>query len=110
MCLHEYCARNKLSLDFKEEDAIYRPGYNSRYGVRVYVDGLKYQQGVGGNKKEAKNEASRLAFRALVGLDQFVPEQLPNAIDESILEVKKLKDFCTDSGRYYETECIQKGE
>ncbi|XP_005110992.1 adenosine deaminase domain-containing protein 1 [Aplysia californica] len=102
MCLHEYCSRNRMQLDFREEAAEHRPGYIGRFGIRVIIDGQSYLQGVGQNKKEARNEASRLAFRALVGLDDFVPvEEKSEESEDRFLEVRRLRDLCKERDLIY---------
>ncbi|XP_059164781.1 adenosine deaminase domain-containing protein 1-like isoform X4 [Physella acuta] len=104
MVLHEYCQKNKIPLTFKDEpvDLKQRNAVYGNFGCRAIIDGLAYPQGVGTNKKEAKNEASKLAFRALVGLDDYTPVPLSVDLDDNrFIEVRTLSDICERKGLRY---------
>ncbi|BFZ18525.1 hypothetical protein BsWGS_21564 [Bradybaena similaris] len=105
MCLHEYCAQKKIPLEYRQEAVQVRPGLANLggFGFRAVVDGLAYPQGVASTKKDAKNEASKLAFRALIGLDAYEPKALEPELDDfRFLEVRNLSDFCEQYSLVYD--------
>ncbi|CAG5134050.1 unnamed protein product [Candidula unifasciata] len=106
MCLHEYCAQKKLKLEYKQEAVELRPGALSNlggFGFRAVVDGLAYPQGVASTKKDAKNEASRLALRVLCGLDTYEPKTpTPELDDFRFEEVRFVSDVCEQKNLVYD--------
>ncbi|KAH9502854.1 hypothetical protein Btru_074622 [Bulinus truncatus] len=99
MCLHEYCQRHDRNLSFKEEpvdlDSVLF--LNGSYGCRAIIDDLAYPIAAGKNKKAAKNAASKLAFKVIIGESNFVPAPLwPELDDNRFIEVRTLTDICEE--------------
>ncbi|CAL1541191.1 unnamed protein product [Lymnaea stagnalis] len=104
MCLHEYCQKYQMSVTFKEEpvDISHKTAVYGNFGCRVIIDDLAYPLGVGSSKKEAKNTASKLAFRALTGLDDYTPICLAPEIDDNrFIEVRTVTDLCQERNLLY---------
>lgn len=106
MCLHEYCQKQKLTLTFREGSVEIKPDKPlllGGFGCWAIVDGVQYPQGVGSNKKEAKIDASRICFRALIGWDDVDAVEVPSEIDDNrYVEVRDLLDICADRNISYE--------
>ncbi|XP_028458540.1 interferon-induced, double-stranded RNA-activated protein kinase [Perca flavescens] len=63
--LNEYAQRQRLELKYEDVGSV-GPDHIKTFTVRAVVDGKVYPDGVGKNKKEAKQNAARNALRCLL--------------------------------------------
>ncbi|XP_072037528.1 uncharacterized protein [Amphiura filiformis] len=71
MVLNEFCQKQRLSISFQEAPP---PSWgtfsNPQFASVALVDGVKHKPGTGRTKKEAKNNAAKIALTTLLGLDE----------------------------------------
>ena len=66
MVIHEYGSILKISVDFAEVAAKSKPMYSAAFACECKVGGKTYPQGVAKTKKDARKEAAKNAFDAIL--------------------------------------------
>ncbi|KAJ8043208.1 Adenosine deaminase domain-containing protein 1 [Holothuria leucospilota] len=77
MALHEFAAKQRLSLQFREcnvsQGGSLMAGmtyYTGSFACKAIINGIEYEPGRGKTKKEAKTEAAKNAFANLLGIER----------------------------------------
>ncbi|XP_071945236.1 double-stranded RNA-specific adenosine deaminase-like isoform X2 [Antedon mediterranea] len=83
-CLNEFCSLQRLTIKFQEADVPPSVYSLQSFGSKPVIDGVDHETGVGRSKKDAKNDASTKALRALLGLPKDNPSKnMENMITDS---------------------------
>lgn len=64
--IHEYGSILKIPVDFTEVAVKNKPVFSAAFACECKVGNKTYYQGVGKTKKDAKKEAARIAFEAIL--------------------------------------------
>ncbi|XP_023930977.1 adenosine deaminase domain-containing protein 1, partial [Lingula anatina] len=67
--LMEYCSMTRMTAVF-EEAAVETPSIVAKFANVCKIDGRPFPQGVGKTKKEAKVNAAKIAFTAMLGMEE----------------------------------------
>ncbi|KAI4812521.1 hypothetical protein KUCAC02_023903 [Chaenocephalus aceratus] len=83
--LNEYAQRERLSLRYEDVGSV-GPDHIKRFTVRAIVNGNVYPDGVGNNKKEAKQNAATHALRCLLEKSPDPTEKVAEASTAPVLQ------------------------
>jgi hypothetical protein len=64
----EYSSMVRAETTFREA-CVEQPSYKAKFACVCTVNGVMYPQGTGTTKKDAKTEAGKLAFTAILGIE-----------------------------------------
>uniref|UniRef100_A0A5F8HEP3 Eukaryotic translation initiation factor 2 alpha kinase 2 n=1 Tax=Monodelphis domestica TaxID=13616 RepID=A0A5F8HEP3_MONDO len=80
--LNEYCQKNLLTFNYKEI-AVKGPPHNLEFTIKVIIGDTEFPEGKGKSKKEAKNEAARLALDKLEKKPLMFPPSPTSPLQQS---------------------------
>ncbi|XP_044519589.1 interferon-induced, double-stranded RNA-activated protein kinase [Gracilinanus agilis] len=80
--LNEYCQKNSLAFYYKEV-SVNGPPHNMEFTIKTVIGDREFPEGKGKSKKEAKNEAARLALDKLENKSSMFPVSPKSPLQQS---------------------------